>query len=73
MMMGTRIKVGSLRDAYEAQRSDATNTTTCRRCHSEKGWLDYAFKKGVLIYCGADAGFHGPFEKDQVIEPSHRV
>ena len=24
MMTGTRIKVGSLRDAYEAQRNDAT-------------------------------------------------
>ena len=60
-MSNGRIKVSSLRDEYEELHDARADEMKCKRCHASKGWLDFARLKGVIIYCGADAGFHGPF------------
>ena len=62
----------SLRDTFESQRNAATNTAICQRCHSEKGWLDFASEKGELIHCLDFGGVHGPFVKERVMSPKER-
>ena len=62
----------SLRDTFESQRNAATDTAICQRCHSEKGWLDFASEKGELIHCLDFGGVHGPFVKERVMSPKER-